>query len=92
MTDSQSTSRTRRIVRRAVMALVVAVLLISSYVSNWFLMFWLVGRGTITTGTSVDFQGTVFAPVVVYGQSDLPGSDWLMEGAQNAYARGVNHR
>jgi hypothetical protein len=47
-------SRKRRIVKRVVLAVAGAVLLLSSYVSSYLACEWLWGRGVLSAGTYLD--------------------------------------
>lgn len=68
-------SRKRRIVRRAVIALAVVVLLLSGYVSAYFGMSWLRGRRVVSPNQAKTIRTTVFAPFHAYKQDeDAPGS------------------
>jgi len=65
------TTRPRRNVRRAVMALAVVVLMPVAYVGNYGLESWLHGRGIIGVGLDSTLQQTVFAPLHWYERNDL---------------------
>jgi len=71
MTDVPTTRRPRRIVRRAVLAIVGVVLLVSGYVGSYFAAEWLAGHDAIPTGAPLS---RVYAPLMLYERSDLPGS------------------
>lgn len=66
--------RRRRIVKRAIGTLAVVALLVAGYVSSYFTVLWLAGRGTISSNNPI---GTIYGPLFLYQLSDLPGSDDL---------------
>lgn len=75
-------SRTRRIVRRTVMALAVVLLLLlllNGYVVSYVGMFWLAGRGSWSLGTVGRLQTTAFEPIRSYSQHEYPGTDLLTD-------------
>jgi len=84
-------TRRRRIVRRAVMALTVVVLVVNGYVASFLCCEWLVGRGVIKPGTTLPLQETIYAPLWLYIQSELPGSEWLHETLNDTYWSGVEY-
>ena len=63
-------TRRRRIVRRAVMALAVVVLLVVWYVAAFASVSWSVGAGYISGKTDDVMQHTVFAPLRWYAYDD----------------------
>ena len=65
--------RRRRIVRRAVMALAVVVLMVSGYVSSYLGIAWAYYTGRVRSddGTRALLQG-IYAPADKYADSDLP--------------------
>jgi hypothetical protein len=83
-----SESRKRRIVKRAVMALVAVLLLVSVYVGSYVGMFWLAGRGVFGLQTVGQLQTTVFEPIRLYSQHEFPGSDFLGDMCSWAHLRG----
>jgi hypothetical protein len=84
-------TRRRRIVRRAVTPLAVVVLLVSGYVGSFLGTEWLVGRGVIKPGTMLPLQETIYAPLWLYIQSSLPGSELLHQALNSAYWSGIEH-
>lgn len=84
----------RRIVRRAVMVLAGAVLLVVAYVGSYATMFWWSGTQLHSNpdwhGVLATAQTTVFAPLHVYCASSLPGSDSFNDLLQWCYWQGVN--
>jgi hypothetical protein len=69
------TTRRRRVVRRAVMALLVIVLLPIGYVSSYCGMYWLRGMRVVNPNQSHALKATVFAPLAAYiNDNDVPGS------------------
>jgi hypothetical protein len=69
-----SNPRSRRIVRRAVMAVVIPVLLVVWYVAAWLVWPHVKANRTIPV-PGID---PVFAPMWVYCESGLPGSETLL--------------
>ena len=75
----------RRIVRGAVMALAVVVLLVSGYVGSHGCACWLHGRGAISDTQQLTLNRTVFAPV---GDPDIPGGILAYKVGEWCYWRG----
>jgi hypothetical protein len=81
-------ARPRRIVRRAVMALVVVVLLTSGYVSSYLGSWWLAGRATIDQNQLFKLRETVFYPLELYCLQEWPGGHRLRVTAMWCLVRG----
>ncbi|MFO1094713.1 MAG: hypothetical protein U0992_15615 [Planctomycetaceae bacterium] len=81
-------TRPQRIVKRAVMALAVVLLLLNGYVVSYVGMFWLAGRGSWSLGTVGRLQTTVFEPIRSYSQHEYPGTDLLTDMSGWAHLRG----
>jgi hypothetical protein len=67
-------SRKRRIVRRAVVAVAVPLLLSASYASSYGILEWLWGRDEISQADYLWMKGNVFTPLESYRYSDAVGS------------------
>ena len=76
--ESVTTSNRRRIVRRALMVLAGAVLLLAGYVGSSCVLEWLIGRETVDHKLPREWlirvQDTGYAPIVVYYNTELPGA------------------
>jgi hypothetical protein len=70
-------SRRRRIVRRALTALAVVLLLFSSYFSLWVCHDWGRVAGKPLTLLRVPAEKVVFAPIDTYLEYRLPGAETL---------------
>jgi hypothetical protein len=81
-------ARRRRIVRRAVMVLVLAILLPVWYVGSWGLLHWCAGRSVVSWSAFDLLAGTVFRPLESYKYSDRPGSRTLIVMTHFCYTRG----
>jgi hypothetical protein len=73
-----ATSRKRRFVKRAVLAVAGVVLLVSGYVSSWFTVSWAERTGTIAPLTAERLRPAFF-PVLQFCESDLPGAGILAD-------------
>jgi hypothetical protein len=62
-----------RIVRRAVVALIVVVLLVSGYVGSYVAMWTLLSLGAIDVPAVDLLINTVYAPLEWYAANDMPG-------------------
>lgn len=69
---SMSTTRSRRIVRRAVIVLAGFVLLVVSYVGSWGVLHWLMGRRTISLETFAKLNGAIYSPLILLQNGDDP--------------------
>ena len=69
------TPRSRRLVRFAIYSTTATLLLASSYISSYFGMWWLTGRGAITINTNLQLQQTLYSPVLHYIVAAGPGSE-----------------
>jgi len=72
------TTRRRRIVRRAVMALAVVVLLASGYVGLWLTCCFAYGAQLTPSWADTPMR-VVFAPIALYTSSRYPGSSGVSE-------------
>jgi hypothetical protein len=69
-------TRRRRIVRRAVMALAVVLLLPVWYVAAWLAVSRAAHDGMIRPATVLTIR-PAFAPLITYCESELPAAAWL---------------
>lgn len=69
-------TRPRRCVRRTLLALAAIVLLLNAYIGTWIGLSWAYSRHIIGD-RSVSAISPVFAPLVGYCKSDLPGARGL---------------
>ena len=74
--ESGMTGRRRRIVRRAVMALAVGVLLLAFYVATDLTVQWMDGRGSIPKPLRAPAKAFC-VPLDWYCETALPGAEWL---------------
>lgn len=82
-------SRKRRIAKRIVFALAATLMLLNAYVSSYLLMFWLRGRGTLSSTAVLALQDTAYRPLVLYSESDLCGGPTLEAAQKYVYFRGA---
>lgn len=76
-------SRRKRPTRKHVaLATAAVVFVLTSYLGSWLSMHWLLGHGTIGPTTFMALQSTVFAPMELYCDSDLPGSQFLADASE----------
>jgi hypothetical protein len=66
------TTRSRRIVRRAVVAFAACVLLVVSYVGSWGVLHWLMGRRTIPLETFAKVNGAIYSPLIMLENGNNP--------------------
>jgi hypothetical protein len=83
-----STSQKRRIVKRVAVALAGVVLLVTAYLSTLGVIFWMNGRGYLSDSTRVMAETTVFAPIRLYREAELPGADVLNRFLRWAWSEG----
>lgn len=69
-------TRKRRIVKRVLLALGACVLLLASYVASWVCVSHAGLKRYIASATAEKTR-PVFAPIIRYSDSDLPGADAL---------------
>jgi hypothetical protein len=70
-------TRAQRIVRRAGLALAIAVLLVAAYLGSLGVIHWMNGRGYLSDSTRITAETTVFAPIHLYREAELPGAEIL---------------
>jgi hypothetical protein len=83
--------RRRRIVRSAVIATVVVVMLPAWYVGSYGLVNWNAGSGRVVLPYAIDLDGPLFAPVSWYIKSELPGSGTVDDFATWCLLNGAGH-
>src|SRR5262245_44297063 len=82
---AEQPSRKRRIAKRALLAVMVVVLLVNSYVCAWLYRGWNCFRPFEIASTPYPLQHElralpveVWSPLIAYSFSDLPGGDSLL--------------
>lgn len=70
-------SRKRWIVTRSALVLVVAAMLPVWYLATFACSGWLVDKRLVQYETVCMLDSTLFAPLRLYGESELPGRFWL---------------
>jgi hypothetical protein len=78
-----------RIIRRAVMAVAVVVLLLGSYLGSYAGAVWLEGQRRISRPTLNSLRETVFAPAHYYADSYFPGAQTYRRCVLYAHFRGL---
>lgn len=90
-----TTSRTRRITRRAVMTLAVVVLPPVWYIGAWLAVSLAAREFTCSSETTYYYLRPAFEPLMWYCATDLPGSTslndawWFVVEPQNHFTSGV---
>lgn len=69
-----SKQRKHRVIRTAVLTVMIAISLVSTYFSSFVGVHWLLGRGMIRGNAYGLMTETLFAPAAWYTQSELPGA------------------
>jgi hypothetical protein len=72
-------------VRRPALAAFVSALVLVGYLGSYVSLHWLRGRGVVGNPQTRQIERTVFAPVMVYREHDLPGSRQLWAVCVHAF-------
>jgi hypothetical protein len=88
-----STARKRRFVKRAIVAMSVVVLLLSSYVAGWAVQLWFAGY-EVRGGPKVTYKwiNGIFEPVIFYQRQEWPGYRTLGVFGVWCYTRGSGEK
>lgn len=77
--------RSRRIVRRGLLAVAGVVLALAAYVASFVGLAWLAGHGSVSGNTVNQIDRSVYAPIVLWSEYRLPGTDALAKLRNRVY-------
>lgn len=83
-----ASTRKRRLVKWAILALAGVVSLPMAYVGSYLGMHWLHGMDVISIDTVIDSHWGVYRPVLAYKETRLPGNEHLNQLAKACYQIG----
>ena len=81
--------RSRRLIRVAIFSSIATLLIASSYISSYFGMWWLTGRGTISLSANSRLQESIYRPILHYTTSAGTGSQSVNKLSMRLQLRGA---
>jgi len=77
-----------RLVRKAARACLIALSIFVVYFADYFVLYWLAGRGIVDSRPFRFVTGTIFSPIEWFASSSHPTTPYIRATAEWCYSQG----